>query len=106
MSRNMFRVIVLGAGLAVAMASRVAGAGEQTAVEAALATAESLHAQVVAAGHDWLGTHGRLDEARAAATAGDTALALRLLEQVRRDCELALEQAQREDKAWPDRVLR
>ena len=106
MSRNTFRVIVLGAGLAVAMAGRAAGAAEATAVEAALATAESLHAQVVAAGHDWLGTRARLDEARAAAAAGDAALAMRLLEQARQDCELALEQARHEDKAWPDRVLR
>ena len=95
--------------LAACLAAPSARAGDDSrasAVEGVLEAVESLRAQTVTAGHEWLGTHSLLDEARAAAASGDAARALELAEQARRDCELALEQARREEEAWQGRVLR
>jgi len=97
--------LVLAACLALPVA-RAADDSRTPAVEGVLAAVESLRAQAVTAGHEWLGTRSLLDEAHAAAASGDAARALELAEQARRDCELALEQARREEEAWQGRVLR
>jgi hypothetical protein len=105
MNGGTIRALVLVAGLAAATA-RAGDDPQASAIEAALAAAEVLRAKAVEAGHEWLGVRSLLDEARAAAASGDTAGALQLAERARQDCELALEQARREEEAWQNRVLR
>jgi hypothetical protein len=105
MSGNRIGALVLVAGLA-AVTARAADGPQSSTIEEALAAAEVLLTQAATAGHEWLGTRSLLDEARAAAASGDAERALQLAEQARQDCELALEQAEREEEIWRDRVLR
>jgi len=105
MNGGRIAALVLVAGLAAATA-RAADGPQSSTIEEALAAAEVLLTQAATAGHEWLGTRSLLDEARAAAASGDAERALQLAEQARQDCELALEQAQREEEKWQDRVLR
>jgi hypothetical protein len=68
--------------------------------------AESLRVEAAEQGYEWIGTQKLLDEAAAAAEAGDTEAALELAEQARFQSEAALQQAERETEAWRRRVVR
>ena len=66
--------------------------------------AEGLRQQAAAQGYEWIGTAGLLEKAEALAADGDTENALALVEQARFQSATALEQAEREGKAWKGRV--
>lgn len=68
--------------------------------------AERLRVQAAVQGYEWIDTAGLLEQAAAAADAGNTQRALELAEQARLQADMALQQAAREQDAWPRRVIR
>ena len=68
--------------------------------------AEGLRVEAAQQGYEWIGTAKLLEQASAAAEAGDTETALQLAEQARFQAEAALQQAEREKDAWQRRVVR
>ena len=84
----------------------VAAEADSTDFDAAVAEVEELRARAAAVGHEWLGTGKVLQEAQEAAASGNIARARELLLGARADCLLALEQADREEVAWKDRLLK
>lgn len=68
--------------------------------------AERLRAQAAEQGFEWIDTAGLLEQAAAAADAGDTERALELAGQARLQADMALQQAAREQDAWRRRVIR
>jgi hypothetical protein len=70
------------------------------------AAAEQERQAAADAGYEWLETEDLLEQAREAQEAGDTELALQLVEKARFQAEAAVAQAEREAEVWQDRVIR
>jgi hypothetical protein len=79
---------------------------------AASASYEEAHAAAVKAieysaerGHAWSTSDALLEQAVAAAAEGDEELAIQLADSARMQAELAVQQADTEEKIWMERVL-
>lgn len=79
---------------------------EETAVEQAIAAAESARQRAASVGGEWRDTAKLIAKAKELAQAGQTQEAIELAEQARRQGELGYEQALREQQAdFPTYVL-
>jgi hypothetical protein len=83
-----------------------------TTEPAASASYEDAHAAAVKAiehsaerGHAWSTSDALLEQAVAAAADGDEKLAIQLADSARMQAELAVQQADTEEKIWMERVL-
>jgi len=83
-----------------------APAADRETVAIALAEAEAARRRAAEVRAEWLGTGALIEQARAAARDEDWQSALELAKRAQRQGQLALEQAQREARAWHDRVIR
>lgn len=72
----------------------------------AIADAEAARQKAAALGAEWLETRDLVEQAKRAEEQGKWADALGLATRARQQGELATEQAEREVRVWPDRVVR
>ena len=72
----------------------------------AITAAETARQKAAALGAEWLQTQSLIEQAQRAEAQGHWAEAVERAEQAREQGELASEQAEREAKAWRDRVVR
>ena len=83
-----------------------AATGCVTEFEQRYAVAEELRQQAAARGYEWIGTSALLEQARQEADAGNTDAALELVEAARFQADAALRQAEHEEEAWHQRVVK
>jgi len=82
------------------------GAGCASEFQTRFDEADSLRRQAAEEGYEWIGTADLLEQAEALAAQGDTEGALELVAQARLQAAGALEQAEREARAWTGRVVK
>ena len=102
------RVLVCAIAAAISSVASASTPAQPTAesVKALIRQAENTRTLSAERGMEWLRTSDLIDEARAAAEAGDLGEAARLATEAMTLGELAIEQADREARAWKERVPR